>query len=156
MFEIRVYPLEGTILNIRISQYLNIRIYHIYLLYWLSHVNALFFSKPIGILRGHVTPIFYLFVVAEDNRLFSISNDKTIKVRQYIFMIKYEMFPRVYVHTIVVDLGRLLFKVHTKEYFVLLGYTFHTIAPYLRSLLFKAHTQDNSKKFRRSVNGCSI
>eukprot|EP00794_Sanderia_malayensis_P006938 gene6938-7717_t len=37
-------------------------------------------SKPIGILRGHVTPIFYLFVVAEDNRLFSISNDKTIKV----------------------------------------------------------------------------
>jgi len=37
-------------------------------------------SKPVGILRGHVTPIFYLFIVAEDNRLFSMSNDKTIKV----------------------------------------------------------------------------
>ena len=38
------------------------------------------YSKPVGILRGHVTPIFYLFIVAEDNRLFSMSNDKTIKV----------------------------------------------------------------------------
>jgi len=37
-------------------------------------------TKPIGILRGHVTPIFYLFIVAEDNRLFSISNEKTVKV----------------------------------------------------------------------------
>ncbi|XP_057313413.1 WD repeat-containing protein on Y chromosome-like isoform X1 [Hydractinia symbiolongicarpus] len=37
-------------------------------------------TKPIGILRGHVTPIFYLFIVEEDNRLFSISNDKTVKV----------------------------------------------------------------------------
>jgi len=37
-------------------------------------------GKPTGILRGHVTPIFYLFIVEEDNRLFSISNDKTVKV----------------------------------------------------------------------------
>ena len=31
-----------------------------------------------------MTPIFYLFIVAEDNRLFSISNDKTIKVGIFV------------------------------------------------------------------------
>ena len=38
------------------------------------------FRKPVGLLRGHVTPIFHLFIVEEDSRLFSISNDKTVKV----------------------------------------------------------------------------
>lgn len=45
---------------------------------FLSGVNFNF-SKERGILRGHMTPIFYLFIVEEDNRLFSISNDKTVK-----------------------------------------------------------------------------
>ena len=31
-------------------------------------------------LRGHSAPIFYLFVAAEENRIFSISTDKCIKV----------------------------------------------------------------------------
>ncbi|XP_032235242.2 WD repeat-containing protein on Y chromosome isoform X2 [Nematostella vectensis] len=37
-------------------------------------------SKPTGILRGHTAPIFHLFIVAEDDRIFSISTDKTVKV----------------------------------------------------------------------------
>ena len=38
-------------------------------------------SKPTGILRGHTAPIFHLFISADDDRIFSISTDKTVKVR---------------------------------------------------------------------------
>lgn len=38
--------------------------------------------KPVGILRGHVTPIIHLLIVEEDNRLFSVSNDIMVKVSQ--------------------------------------------------------------------------
>ncbi|XP_046853202.1 WD repeat-containing protein 64-like isoform X2 [Xenia sp. Carnegie-2017] len=37
-------------------------------------------SKPTGILRGHCAPIFYLCITAQDNRIFSVSTDKTVKV----------------------------------------------------------------------------
>lgn len=37
-------------------------------------------SKPTGLLRGHTAPIFHLFVCAEDDRIFSVSTDKTVKV----------------------------------------------------------------------------
>lgn len=37
-------------------------------------------TKAVGILRGHVTPIVHIFIVEEDNRLFSISNDIMVKV----------------------------------------------------------------------------
>ncbi|XP_066918416.1 cilia- and flagella-associated protein 337-like isoform X1 [Clytia hemisphaerica] len=37
-------------------------------------------TKPVGILRGHVTPIIHLFMVEDDNRLFSVSNDIMVKV----------------------------------------------------------------------------
>ena len=38
-------------------------------------------DKPTGMLRGHAAPIFYLFIADEENRIFSISTDKCIKVR---------------------------------------------------------------------------
>lgn len=38
------------------------------------------FSKPTGILRGHTAPIFHLFICPEDDRIFSVSTDKTVKV----------------------------------------------------------------------------
>lgn len=31
-------------------------------------------------LRGHAAPIFYLFIADDDNRIFSISTDRCIKV----------------------------------------------------------------------------
>lgn len=37
-------------------------------------------SKPTGLLRGHIAPIFHLFICAEDDRIFSVSTDKTVKV----------------------------------------------------------------------------
>lgn len=37
-------------------------------------------SKPTGLLRGHTAPIFHLFICPEDDRIFSISTDKTVKV----------------------------------------------------------------------------
>ena len=37
-------------------------------------------GKPTGMLRGHNAPIFYLFIADEENRIFSISTDKCIKV----------------------------------------------------------------------------
>ena len=40
----------------------------------------LFFSKPTGLLRGHTAPIFHLFICPEDDRIFSVSTDKTVKV----------------------------------------------------------------------------
>ncbi|CAL1540983.1 unnamed protein product [Lymnaea stagnalis] len=36
--------------------------------------------KPTAMLRGHAAPIFYLFIADEDNRIFSISTDRCIKV----------------------------------------------------------------------------
>ena len=38
------------------------------------------FRKCVGMLRGHNAPIFYLFVAEEENRIFSVSTDKCIKV----------------------------------------------------------------------------
>ncbi|XP_041461483.1 WD repeat-containing protein on Y chromosome-like isoform X2 [Lytechinus variegatus] len=37
-------------------------------------------SKPTGMLRGHNAPIFSLFIAPAENRIYSISQDKTIKV----------------------------------------------------------------------------
>ncbi|KAJ8028511.1 WD repeat-containing protein on Y chromosome [Holothuria leucospilota] len=37
-------------------------------------------SKPTGMLRGHNAPIFSLFIASDENRVYSISQDKTIKV----------------------------------------------------------------------------
>ncbi|XP_022086406.1 WD repeat-containing protein on Y chromosome-like isoform X1 [Acanthaster planci] len=37
-------------------------------------------SKPTGMLRGHNAPIFALFIAPDENRIYSISQDKTIKV----------------------------------------------------------------------------
>ena len=41
-----------------------------------------YFSKPTGMLRGHNAPIFSLYIAADENRVYSISQDKTIKVSQ--------------------------------------------------------------------------
>ena len=41
------------------------------------------YSKPTGILRGHTAPIFHLFIVHEDDRIFSFSTDKTVKVSSW-------------------------------------------------------------------------
>lgn len=38
-------------------------------------------NKPIALLRGHTKPLVYVAVASEDNRLFSISDDKCIRVR---------------------------------------------------------------------------
>lgn len=56
---------------------------YISLLHFNSNLKFLYyflFSKPVGILRGHVTPIIHLLIVEEDNRLFSVSNDIMVKV----------------------------------------------------------------------------
>jgi len=37
-------------------------------------------TKPVALLRGHNAPIFYLFIAPEENRIFSISTDKCVKV----------------------------------------------------------------------------
>ncbi|XP_072171177.1 cilia- and flagella-associated protein 337-like [Diadema setosum] len=37
-------------------------------------------SKPTGMLRGHNAPIFSLFIAPNENRIYSISQDKTVKV----------------------------------------------------------------------------
>ena len=37
-------------------------------------------NKPVALLRGHNAPIFYLFIAPEENRIFSISTDKCVKV----------------------------------------------------------------------------
>jgi WD40 repeat protein len=42
--------------------------------------NPYVVAKPVGLLRGHTAPIVYLAVVEEDNRIFSISTDKCIRV----------------------------------------------------------------------------
>ncbi|XP_012936713.1 WD repeat-containing protein on Y chromosome [Aplysia californica] len=43
---------------------------------WNPYVNW----KPTAMLRGHAAPIFYLFIAEEDNRIFSISTDRCIRV----------------------------------------------------------------------------
>lgn len=48
-----------------------------------SYVKVLFFSKPTAMLRGHNAPIFYLFIANDENRVFSLSTDKCIKVRTF-------------------------------------------------------------------------
>ena len=40
-------------------------------------------GKSTGMLRGHNAPIFYLFIAEDENRIFSLSTDKCIKVRSY-------------------------------------------------------------------------
>ncbi|XP_020618974.1 WD repeat-containing protein 49-like [Orbicella faveolata] len=37
-------------------------------------------GKPTGLLRGHTAPIFHLFICPEDDRIFSVATDKTVKV----------------------------------------------------------------------------
>nr|XP_014351744.1 PREDICTED: WD repeat-containing protein on Y chromosome-like isoform X5 [Latimeria chalumnae] len=37
-------------------------------------------GKPTGMLKGHIAPVLYLHISTEDNRIFSVSNDNTIKV----------------------------------------------------------------------------
>lgn len=37
-------------------------------------------SRPIAHLKSHTTPIFYIHLSNEDNRIFSISNDKCLNV----------------------------------------------------------------------------
>jgi len=37
-------------------------------------------SRPVARLRGHNAPVFLVKIAAEDNRLFSISADKTVLV----------------------------------------------------------------------------
>ena len=41
--------------------------------------------KPTAMLRGHSAPIFFLFIAEEENRIFSISTDKCIKVSHLAF-----------------------------------------------------------------------
>ncbi|XP_060601618.1 WD repeat-containing protein on Y chromosome-like isoform X3 [Ruditapes philippinarum] len=43
---------------------------------WNPYVSG----KPTAMLRGHSAPIFFIFVAEEENRIFSISTDKCIKV----------------------------------------------------------------------------
>ena len=37
-------------------------------------------GKPTGLLRGHNAPIFYVFIAQDEDRIFSISTDKLVKV----------------------------------------------------------------------------
>ncbi|XP_041358198.1 WD repeat-containing protein on Y chromosome-like [Gigantopelta aegis] len=43
---------------------------------WNPYVSG----KPTAMLRGHNAPIFYLFIAEEDDRIFSVSTDRCIKV----------------------------------------------------------------------------
>ncbi|XP_046574299.1 WD repeat-containing protein on Y chromosome-like [Haliotis rubra] len=43
---------------------------------WNPYVSG----KPTAMLRGHNAPIFYLFIAEEDNRIFSLSTDRCIKI----------------------------------------------------------------------------
>ncbi|XP_071353298.1 cilia- and flagella-associated protein 337 isoform X2 [Trachinotus anak] len=42
--------------------------------------NPHFSGKPTGILKGHSAPIIYLYISAEDNQIFSVSTDNTVKI----------------------------------------------------------------------------
>jgi hypothetical protein len=37
-------------------------------------------ARPIGRLKGHSSPIFYIYLSAEDNRIFTMSTDKCLNV----------------------------------------------------------------------------
>ncbi|XP_078077577.1 cilia- and flagella-associated protein 337 [Mustelus asterias] len=37
-------------------------------------------GKPTGLLRGHLAPIFFLYISTDDNKLFSVSTDNTVKI----------------------------------------------------------------------------
>ncbi|XP_048453872.1 WD repeat-containing protein on Y chromosome-like [Rhincodon typus] len=37
-------------------------------------------GKPTGLLRGHCAPIFFLYISTDDNKLFSVSTDNTVKI----------------------------------------------------------------------------
>ncbi|KAJ7995130.1 hypothetical protein DPEC_G00241370, partial [Dallia pectoralis] len=37
-------------------------------------------GKPTGLLKGHSTPIFYIYISSEDNRIFSVSMDNNAKI----------------------------------------------------------------------------
>jgi len=38
-------------------------------------------GKPTGLLRGHNAPIFFVFIAEEEDRIFSLSTDKLLKVK---------------------------------------------------------------------------
>ncbi|XP_076002332.1 cilia- and flagella-associated protein 337 [Genypterus blacodes] len=42
--------------------------------------NPYFPGKPTGILKGHAAPIFYLCISSDDNQIFSVSTDNTVKI----------------------------------------------------------------------------
>ena len=46
---------------------------------WNPYVPA----KPTGLLRGHNAPIFYVFIAEEEDRIFSLSTDKLLKVKGF-------------------------------------------------------------------------
>ena len=50
----------------------------------------MFFRKPTALLRGHSAPIFFLLIAEEENRIFSLSTDKCIKV---MFNLMKRQFP---------------------------------------------------------------
>jgi len=40
-------------------------------------------SRPTGILKGHDAPVSYLCIFSEDGHIYSVSTDKTAKVRNW-------------------------------------------------------------------------
>ncbi|XP_075330688.1 cilia- and flagella-associated protein 337 [Odontesthes bonariensis] len=42
--------------------------------------NPHFSGKPLGILKGHSAPIFFLSISSEDSQIFSVSTDATVKI----------------------------------------------------------------------------
>jgi WD40 repeat protein len=46
-------------------------------------------SRPVARLRGHNAPVFLVKIAVEDNRLFSISADKTVMVSFIKFFFLY-------------------------------------------------------------------
>ena len=44
-------------------------------------------GKPTGLLRGHNAPIFFVFIAEEEDRIFSLSTDKLLKVKCLSFAV---------------------------------------------------------------------
>ncbi|XP_038290852.1 WD repeat-containing protein 49-like [Canis lupus familiaris] len=42
-------------------------------------------GKPTGMLKSHMAPVVYIHVSAEDNKIFSMSTDNTIKAQTRVF-----------------------------------------------------------------------
>ncbi len=42
-------------------------------------------SKPIALLKSHTTPIFFIHLCNEDNRIFTMSIDKCLNVTLFLF-----------------------------------------------------------------------